>query len=834
MKWPFLFLLLFPVLTNAQVNPQPDAARIKLKLKKLNVLSSVLYVAAHPDDENTRIITLLSNGTLSATAYLSMTRGDGGQNLIGPEIRDELGVIRTQELLTARKIDGGRQFFTRANDFGFSKSADETFRIWDREEILSDVVKVYREFQPDVIITRFPPDKRAGHGHHTASAILAAEAFDAAGNADRYPGQLKNSSVWSPKRLYWNTGFWWNSKIDVTTPGITSLDVGEYNSILGKSYTEISALSSSQHASQGYGQEATRGSKLEYLEFVKGEKNGSDIFANINTTWSRIPKSATVQKLVTRSISEFKDDNPGASVPLLLQIRKEISALEAGVWKERKLSEVESLIKDCLGLYISVTTDRFWGSPSDSITLTTEIINRSAHTVNIDRVEFAAITMDSSLNVSLKRNVPLTLRSMRVLAASEYSDPYWLKEDHSMGRFKVSDPAMIGKGENDPSIPGIVHARVNGEKIVFNTSAYYRWADPAKGELSRPFAIVPPVFVNIQEQVLIFPDNKAREVTIKLSSSRTDGVKGDLRLNVPKGWKAEPASVPFTLIAGQEDYKKFLIYPSQTESTVALNAEAVVDGKAFSHALHVIAYPHIPTQILLPDATSKLVRLDLKKQGTTIAYVKGAGDAIPSALRTMGYEVWEMKDEEVTSANLARVDAVVLGVRALNVNSRMPFMINTLMEYVKDGGTMVVQYNTRGDFDSGKYAPYKIELSRSRVTEEDSEIRILKPGHPALSSPNKIGPEDFNGWVQERGLNYPEQWDPKYDAVLSMNDTGESPLDGSLLVTRYGEGNYIYTSLSFFRQLPEGVPGAFKLFANLVSLGQEKESTSAKLKTGSD
>lgn len=495
---------------------------------------------------------------------------------------------------------------------------------------------------------------------------------------------------------------------------------------------------------------------------------------------------------------------------------------------------MESLIKDCLGLYISVTTDRFWGSPSDSITLTTEIINRSAHTVNIDRVEFAAITMDSSLNVSLKRNVPLTLRSMRVLAASEYSDPYWLKEDHSMGRFKVSDPAMIGKGENDPSIPGIVHARVNGEKIVFNTSAYYRWADPAKGELSRPFAIVPPVFVNIQEQVLIFPDNKAREVTIKLSSSRTDGVKGDLRLNVPKGWKAEPASVPFTLIAGQEDYKKFLIYPSQTESTVALNAEAVVDGKAFSHALHVIAYPHIPTQILLPDATSKLVRLDLKKQGTTIAYVKGAGDAIPSALRTMGYEVWEMKDEEVTSANLARVDAVVLGVRALNVNSRMPFMINTLMEYVKDGGTMVVQYNTRGDFDSGKYAPYKIELSRSRVTEEDSEIRILKPGHPALSSPNKIGPEDFNGWVQERGLNYPEQWDPKYDAVLSMNDTGESPLDGSLLVTRYGEGNYIYTSLSFFRQLPEGVPGAFKLFANLVSLGQEKESTSAKLKTGSD
>lgn len=832
MKWTLSFLLLIPVLLYGQANRQPDAAKIKLRLKKLNVLSSVLYVAAHPDDENTRVITLLSNGSLSATAYLSMTRGDGGQNLIGPEIRDELGVIRTQELLTARKIDGGQQFFTRANDFGFSKSADETFKIWDKEEILRDVVKVFREFQPDVIITRFPPDKRAGHGHHTASAVLAAEAFDIAGQSDRYPEQLKSSAAWSPKRLYWNTSFWWDEKINADTPGVTMLDVGEYNSLLGTSYTEIAALSSSQHASQGYGQEGARGSKPEYLEFVKGEKSEKDIFANINTTWSRVPKSATVQKLVTKVISDFKDDDPSASIPLLLQIRKEIMSLDKGVWRDRKLAEVELLIQDCLGLFIGVTVDRYWASPSDSIRLTAEIVNRSAVDVKIDRMEYSGVPMDSAVSVTLQRNIPLIVRSFRALTVNAFSDPYWLKEPHTIGRFTVDDPSLIGKGENDPSVSASIHCRVNGERITFTRPAFYRWADPAKGERSRPFAVVPPVFVNIQEQVLIFPDAQPREVTLKVSSSRLRSIKGELKLNVPDGWKTEPVSYAFSLLPGQEDFKKFKVYPASTEATVALVAEAVVEGNVYHQSLHIIDYPHIPTQILLPNAASKLVRLNLKKEGSLIAYIKGAGDGIPAALRTMGYEVWEMKNEEVTSSNLSRVDAVVLGVRAFNVNDRMPFMIGPLMDYVHSGGTLVAQYNTKGEFEKTRFAPFSLSLSRSRVTEEDSEVRILKPDHPVISGPNKITSDDFKGWVQERGLNYPDKWDGNFEAILSMNDQGEKPLDGSLLIASYGSGHYVYTSLSFFRQLPEGVPGAFKLFANLVSLGHDKKTTASKLKTG--
>jgi len=833
MRSTVLVFLIFSSIRVFSQHQQPDAASIKLNLKKLNVLGSVLYVAAHPDDENTRIITSMANDRLMATAYLSMTRGDGGQNLIGPEIRDLLGLIRTQELLAARRIDGGQQYFTRANDFGFSKSADETFQIWNKDEILKDVVYVFREYQPDVIITRFPPDERAGHGHHTASAILAQEAFDLANDASRYPDQVKKFGTWQVKRLYTNTGRWWNNTINENTPGITTLDVGGYSSLLGTSFSEIAATSRSQHKSQGFGSRGTRGYQPEFLEFVKGDKGEKDIFDGVNTTWSRVKGGTKIQPLVDRALKEFNTENPAASVSVLFQIRAEIAALEPGVWRTRKLKEVEQLIQDCLGLFIEVTANQYWVAPGEKVVANVELVNRSAADVIVKQMKSRELGMDSTMNLSLKSNAMVSFKDEHVLHKQTYSDPYWLREPHSTGLFTVSDASMIGKPENNPAVPVTFTISVGGQSFDVQCPVVYKWTDPVKGERSRPFEVVPPVFVNLSDKILIFNSEKPREVNVTLKSSVEGAVKGEVQLDVPTGWKVEPASMAFDFSKRNEEVvKHFLVYPSQQEQTSTIKAKVVIAGKGtYDLSVQTIAYDHIPTQTLLPKAEAKVVRLNLKKEGDVIGYIKGAGDDVPDALRNMGYEVWEMKNEEVTAENLKRVDAVVLGIRAVNTNERIGFIMPNLLEYVKNGGTMVVQYNTSGDLETDKFAPYPLTISRDRVTDEQAEVRILKPDHPLLNTPNKIAANDFDGWVQERGLYYPNKWDPQYESLLSMNDKGETPKDGSLLVAKYGEGYYVYTGLSFFRELPEGVAGAYKLFANLVSIGKSKKPENGKVKS---
>ena len=827
--------MLLPLLTRAQAPYQPNAAEIKLKLEKLNFLGSVLYVAAHPDDENTRVITYFSKGRLATTAYLSMTRGDGGQNLIGSEIGDLLGLIRTQELLAARRLDGGMQFFTRANDFGFSKSADETFNIWGKQEILSDVVQVFRQYQPDIILTRFPPDDRAGHGHHTASAMLAIEAFDAAAKPEVFPDQLTESGVWQPKRLFINTGRFFNNTLNENTPGVTTINLGGYSPLLGESYSEIAATSRSQHKSQGFGSRRVRGDQQEFFELVKGEAPGKDIFDGVNTTWTRVKNGDKVKPLVDRVIREFVPEKPAASIPLLLQIRKEISALESSVWKVRKLQEVNQLIEDCAGLYIEVTASNFWAAPGQPLLASMELLNRSDADVQIVSVKSADLGLDSIFSVTLKNNVPMVIRSRKSISIQKkYSDPYWLQERHNIGLFTVKDKKLIGKPENDPAIHVTFVARIYGELVEISKPLVFRSTDPVKGELYRPFEVMPPVFVNISNGVWVFKDESPKDVEVVLKSATDSVQQGTLKLQLPEGWRSEPTSIDFTVAKrGEELVKNFKVYPSKAEYSGTLRAMAEIKGVTYNHALRTISYDHIPTQTLLPAAEARIVRINLKKEGGVIGYITGAGDDVPTALRNMGYEVWEMKNEEVTSENLKRVDAVVLGIRALNTNDRIRFMMNDLLEYVNNGGTMVVQYNTSKGLVTDKFSPYPLMLSRDRTTDENAEIRILKPDHPLLNTPNKITSTDFNGWIQERGLYFPNTWDPNFEALLSMNDVGEKPLDGSLLVAKYGNGYYVYTGLSFFRELPEGVPGAFKLFANIVSLGKPKklEKTKAKVKS---
>lgn len=824
--------LLLPLFARAQAPYQANAAEIKLKLEKLNFLGSVLYVAAHPDDENTRVITYFSKGKLATTAYLSMTRGDGGQNLIGSEIGDLLGLIRTQELLAARRLDGGMQFFTRANDFGFSKSAEETFSIWGKNEVLSDVIRVYRQYQPDVILTRFPPDDRAGHGHHTASAMLAIEAFDAAAKSDVFPDQVAVSGTWQPKRLFINTGRFFNNTINESTPGVTTINLGGYNPLLGESYSEIAATSRSQHKSQGFGSRRVRGDQQEFFELVKGEAPDKDIFDGINTTWTRVKNGDKIKPMVDRAIREFIPEKPAASIPLLLQLKKEINTLDNGVWKTRKLLEVNQVIQDCAGLYIEATANDFWAAPGQPIIATIELLNRTEADVQVLSIQSSDIGVDTIVNTTLKNNVPIVIRTRKnIISTKSYSDPYWLREKRSIGLFTVKDNKLIGKPENDPAVLLKFTTRIHGESIEIVKPLVFRSTDPVKGELYRPFEIVPPVFVNISNGVWVFKDETPKDVEVVLKST-TDSIQhGTLKLHLPEGWRSDPVLIEFTIAKrGEELANFFKVYPSVTEFSGTLQAVAEINGVAYNHALRTIAYDHIPTQTLLPVAEARIVRINLKKEGGVIGYISGAGDDVPTALRNMGYEVWEMKNEEVTTENLKRLDAVVLGIRALNTNDRIRFMMNDLLAYVNNGGTMVVQYNTSNGLVTDKFSPYPLTLSRDRTTEENSEIRILKPDHPLLNSPNKITSSDFDGWVQERGLYFPNKWDPGFEALLSMNDVGEKPLDGSLLVAKYGSGHYVYTGLSFFRELPEGVPGAFKLFANIVSLGKPKKIDKAKAK----
>jgi LmbE family N-acetylglucosaminyl deacetylase len=819
-------ILLLPILATAQsYQQQPPASQIKLRLKRLNFLGSVLYVAAHPDDENTRVITTFANDRLAATAYLSLTRGDGGQNLIGAEIGELLGVIRTQELLAARRIDGGKQFFTRAVDFGFSKSADEALSIWEKNDILSDVVKVFRQYQPDVIITRFPPDERAGHGHHTASAILAGEAFDAAANPNVYPDQVKQFGTWQVRRFYTNTGRWWNASINETTPGILSMDVGGYNPLLGKSYTEISALSSSQHKSQGWGRRGERGQIMEFFEYMKGSKAEKDFFEGIDTSWKRLKGGEKIQSMIEQAIREFNGENPAAIVSQLTRIKKEIQALDNSVWKTRKLEETEQLIQDCLGLFVEATAQNFQGTPGEHVRISLEVVSRSAVNLKLLNIQSATLKWDTLYAASIPnfKNTTITSNKPTINPSASYSGPYWLSEAHNPGIYKVTNEKYIGLPENLPAVDITFNFEIDGEKYSVSRPLIYKWVDPVKGELWRPFEIVPPVFVNPLEHVALFTDTQPKAVSILLKSTLDRPVDGTLILQLPKGWRSEPVSIPFKMTKrDEEEIQTFQIYPTEKESTGVLKVVAQIEGKTHDRALQLISYDHIPTQTLMRSTDVTVSRLDVRKEATLVGYINGAGDEIPSALKNMGCEVWEMKDEEVTPSNLKKLDAVVLGVRALNTNKRIRFYIDDLLNYVKDGGTVVMQYNINFDFGKEKLSPYPFKLSRDRVTEENAEVRILKPDHPVLNTPNKITPKDFEGWVQERGLYFASEWDPAFEAILSMNDRKETPKDGSLLVAQYGKGYFVYTGISFFRQLPAGVSGAYKLFANLISLGKGK------------
>jgi LmbE family N-acetylglucosaminyl deacetylase len=808
-----------PLLSSEQMN----ASEIQLALQKLNVLGRVLYIAAHPDDENTNLMAFWANGSLYDAAYLSVTRGDGGQNILGPELGERLGVIRTEELLDARRIDHARQFFTRALDFGFSKTADETLHIWDHDKILADVVWVIRSFRPDVIVTRFSPDDDKTHGHHTASAILAQEAFAAAADPNRFPEQLAFVKPWQATRLVWNTSpfFFTNRNLPFDPTGLTVLEAGGYNPLLGKAYTEIAAASISMHKSQGVGGLPRRGARKEYFKPLKGQPMTSSLFEGVDTTWSRVPNSESVVTQIRQIISKFNPADPAPSVADLLTLRQAMSKIQNESWIPEKKAELDKIIAACLGLHVEASTATETFSPGQTASIKLEAINRSYAPVTLQEVRFPHTGESSKIDAALPSNELVTKDlSSRIPDDAPYSQPYWLRKPATLGTFAVDDQKLIGLPENPPALPVEIVLQVNGQELRYIVDTKYRTADAVAGEPPRPLVIAPPVFVNVAGSVFVFPTNEPKPVSVRVTAA-TGPVKGELKLAAPQGWEVSPTSIPIDLKgANAEMVSAFSIKPPNQNSEGTLRAIASIDGRDYSLGRVRISYPHIGVQTLMPPAEAKLVRADIRKKGDRIGYIPGAGDDIPESLKQIGYSVKMLSESEITAENLAQFSAVVLGIRAFNTQDRISNWLPELFDYVKNGGLVIAQYNTTADLKTNQFGPYPLEISRDRVTDEKAPVRVLAPNDPLMNIPNKITPKDFDGWVQERGLYFPNKWDAAYTPILSSNDPKEKPLDGGLLVAKSGKGFFIYTTYSWFRQLPAGVPGAYRLFANMLSLGR--------------
>jgi len=808
-----------PLLSHEQSN----AGEIQLALQKLNVLGRVLYIAAHPDDENTNLMALWSNGSLYETAYLSITRGDGGQNLIGPELRERLGVIRTEELLAARRVDHGKQFFSRAIDFGFSKTAEETMRIWDHDKILSDVVWVVRKFRPDVIVTRFSPEDQLTHGHHTASAILAREAFSAAGDPNRFPEQLAFVKPWRPTRLVWNTSpfFFSNRNLPFDPTGLTVLEAGGYNSLLGKAYTEIAAASLSMHKSQGVGSPPRRGARKEYFKLLEGQPMTNSLFEGIDTNWSRVANSESIATQIRQIISQFLPADPAASVPELLKLRQAMNGIKDDSWVPEKKAELDGIIAACLGLHVEASTTNEAITPGQTATIKLEAINRCNIPVTLQEIRFSLSGDSMKIDAALPSNELVTRDlSCKIPENTPYSQPYWLRKSGTLGAFAVDEQTLVGLPENPPDLPVEIVLQVNGQELRYIVDTKYRLVDPVAGELRRPLVIEPPVFAKVANSVLIFATNQPKSVGVHITAA-TGPAKGELKLAVPQGWGVYPASIPIDLKAADaEMVATFTVKPPDQDSEGTLRAVVSIDGRDYSLGRVRISYPHIGVHTLMPPAEARLVRADIREKGERIGYIPGAGDDVPESLQQIGYSVKILSESDITAENLKQFSAVVLGVRAYNTQERIANWLPELFAYVKAGGVAVAQYNTLAELKTDQLAPYPLEISRDRVTDENAEVRILAPDHSLMTTPNKITSKDFEGWVQERGLYFPKKWDPAWTAILSSNDPKEKPLDGGLLVAKSGKGFFIYTSYSWFRQLPAGVPGAYRLVANMLSLGK--------------
>ncbi len=806
------------------------ASALKQQLERLRVVGSVLMIAAHPDDENTALLAYCAQGRKLRTAYLSLTRGEGGQNLIGNEQGDLLGVIRTQELLAARRIDGAEQYFTRAIDFGFSKTADETLAKWGKQDVLSDIVWIIRRYRPDVIILRFSGTPRDGHGHHQSSSILGQEAFKLAADPNAFPEQLKFVQPWQARRILWN-GFSFTRQQEQEmdkTPNRLVVDTGEYNPVLGMSYGELAGLSRSQHRSQGFGAAERKGSLPNYLFLYGGEPAKTDFMEGIDTSWSRLPGGAAVEAALNAANAAYDIDAPERVISDLIKARKLIAAIDHPDAR-RKLAEIDETIALAAGLWLDVSASKAETAPGSAVNLALAAVNRSSAKIQLDAVSLTGIPgAPAFTGASLEFNKPLTAQaSLKVPENQPVTQPIQLREPRHGNLYTISNPMDIGLAVSPPVLQAHFRLTVDGQAIEITRPVENRYVERVRGELTRPFVIVPAVSLRLSETPLLFTTAKPRTVTVEVKST-TGAASGSVAVKAPQGWSVEPAGAAFQLTeSGQVATTAFTITPPASSTRGELQVTSRTDGVTWSNTVVHLDYEHIPPQTIMVASKTRVLRDDIHATAHRVGYIMGAGDTVPEALRELGCEVTMLDSAALAQGDLSRFDAIVTGVRAFNVRDDLRANFQRLRDYMERGGTLVVQYNVLdGGFLAGNpdalraIGPYPIKIGRDRTTVEEAPVTFLKPDHRLLQTPNRISPADFDGWVQERALYFPSEWDPRYEAILQTNDPGEPPQKGGLLYARAGQGAYVFTSYVWFRELPAGIPGAYRLFANFVSAGK--------------
>lgn len=820
MKKTLALLILLVPFAVAQFR-QPNAAELQTAINALPVVGSVLYIAAHPDDENTALLSYLTNSRYLRTGYLSLTRGEGGQNIIGPELGADLGVIRTQELLAARRVDGAQQFFTRAIDFGYSKSSEEALRLWNKDTLLSDVVWVIRSFRPDVVITRFSP-MQGGHGQHLASAIVAEQAFVLAGDSTAFPAQLRYVRPWRPKRMLFNH-FRFGGANSNPNPQVPTfkIDVGEYNPLLGMSYTEVAGISRSKHQSQAMGSAQNKGTFVNEFVITAGDTAMYDIFDDIDLSWNRIPGAKKIVRMAADIRKRFSSSAPEKSLSALLKLTGELRKLEPDPMVTDKMRETEYLVQACAALSLELRTDQRQYARGDSINMKLTAVNRSASRVELVSVAIPSLSIQQPMGTILQSNIPaVSVLPAVVPPQHPVTQHYWLASPSHDFRYEVPDLRMIGQAEDASAVAGTISVTIDDVHFTFTVPVRQVRIDDLLGQVTQPVVVTPPVSLSADAANIVWNDAASRKVTLRLRSLK-EQVTATLRLRSENGWILAPEQTITLSKKGMETEAVFTVYRDSAANSRNILAEAVVDGEAFRSTVKEIAHGHIPVQSVMHPASLRSLSGSVSVKSTAIGYIMGAGDDIPEALRQMGCTVTLLDDAALALGSFQHFDAVVAGIRAYNTRPQLLAAHPQLMKYVENGGTYVVQYQSLEKGQTDQLGPYPLELSRNRVTDETAAVTFLKPSHRLLTTPNAITPADFNGWVQERGIHFISQWDAKYEPLLAFTDPNEAPQQGSLLYARHGKGHYIYTGLVFFRQLPAGVEGAYRLFANLISAGKE-------------
>jgi LmbE family N-acetylglucosaminyl deacetylase len=813
-------------MARAAAEPAPTAGALAHALDRVATTGRVLYIAAHPDDENTRLLAYLANVRHLDVGYLAMTRGGGGQNLIGGEQGALLDVIRTEELAAARRLDGARQFFTRMRDFGFSKRADETLATWGHDAALADVVRVIRTFQPDVIITRFdelPPN----HGHHTASAILAREAFAAAADPARFADQLREGvRPWQADRLLYNVARAGNAPVPGSPPtpdDAIELDIGGYDPRLGLEIGELAALSRSQHKSQGFGVAAERGPLIEHFVGLAGHKPVHDPLDGLALGWQRYGAAAeATAQAIGVAQRALERDHPERAVPALLRARDELARLAAqpALRDDPRLRDARRALDDVVlaaaGVYARATAARPIAAPGTTVDVTIELVARAVP-ITVARVELPGApprTPGTALGAGHRDTIAL---AVALPAGAPPSVISWLRRPPAPGHYTLDDARQIGAPGQPAALTASVELAIAGHAIQLALPVVHAWTDPVHGERVRPFLVVPPATVTPVRDAVMVP-GKTAAVELVVRAGR-DGLAARVELAVPPGWTVSPASHDVALARlGDQLTLRFDVSPGAHAEAGDATPVVRIGDAAWSLREDTIDLPHIPLQLVLRPAAIRLVPLAIRIPAGRVGYVRGSGDSIAADLAHVGFVVDDLDDAALRTGNLERYATIILGIRAYNTRAAVRTAHPRLMAYVERGGTLIVQYNTLAL--DGPIGPFPLALGRGRITDETAAPRMLDPRDPLLTTPNRITAADFDGWVQERGIYFGATWDARYRPVLRFSDPGEAPLDGALLVAPHGKGRYIYTGLVLFRELPAGVPGAYRLFANLIAGGR--------------